>query len=802
MKVVDVYDIFSSVHFYRYNLSEYDNQSNLLFDSALRHGFVACPAVKNKQQYLIDPDAPVLEEFFILSPWTWTVDTEGVETIEEMATALINLKEDENFSYVNKLSSYLHKYFEKQKLLLPEITDNALTVLPVPDALCENGQELLLFEFGNRMHTKLLWRSIAIFLGLEKKLQKLGLKKGDLIAIADCFHGSVLVTCLELEDIDGRLVPCRKNFRNAHGKINEDAYPGQYTFNLSNSFRFQDTSLSAAEKKLAVKVLQGGKIDQLVTKQEGKYKLKSFVINQKKIPDAIQEKVNDLLGGSLQEKVSLCVIFGNQWSRTFFRNSKNLLFVEDESILSRGCTRFVSYLERNMVPYFDECGALNLVTQHNGELIYTTLIKANNRCPGGKEVYYKDDKDAYIDGISIGKGEKSVKFFLHMGDNADVDQQLKQLEQHFNMKEDTHQDWPLKLYPKMIPGQGRAQVNIICGLVNGKRPFSQVSLDWKELALAYDDNEGIITLNSLRSQMKRGYPPEVSLVRSKGYIDDYILKEWELNTASCKKRIWNYQFNRSRWPNKNNIGVDRFVRENLFGNDPYYRYPHGIGYSEKESQEIIERFFTQLAAWYDDYPEYKDQIVSIIAWTYQGTDQPFFRNIIYELLKEVESAAEKRCPIKAQYLSLCINLLEKEEDLVRFFKLLVNRLEYHDSLNNWLRSLYQLLMYHRNFLGAKEISLSLCEKCMNSLIDCLIIYLQNREPINIRYTLLSMLFLLKRRFWDPEFCKKDSTDGLYKKIVCIDNGYFAYFYNNKILYKTLLDYLDNQGTIEGIPLED
>ena len=110
--------------------------------------------------------------------------------------------------------------------------------------------------------------------------------------------------------------------------------------------------------------------------------------------------------------------------------------------------------------------------------------------------------------------------------------------------------------------------------------------------------------------------------------------------------------------------------------------------------------------------------------------------------------------------SFCANMLQKNDDIILFFKAFAAKLGGSGSFtgaqrtNNWLRPAYQLLMYHTAFLG--EIDSILVE---NLLIGLVATYYTESESINIRSNICrTLLFLLKRRRYDHNFCKED-IDG-------------------------------------------
>jgi len=270
---------------------------------------------------------------------------------------------------------------------------------------------------------------------------------------------------------------------------------------------------------------------------------------------------------------------------------------------------------------------------------------------------------------------------------------------------------------------------------------------------------------------------------------NYDVSTYEEIEHYIKGFLWSIpNINKSKWPNRGCKGVERFQRTNFFGNEDGFRFP----FANAWKNELLESFLKKLASDYLKYKTDKDKIGSIIttiAWTYQGKSQDYFNNIIKEILYDVEKGKTN-----AQKLTLCINLLESDENLIRVFRACLNKLAYSfANVSNWMRCLYQILMYNE-FICSQKISLRECAKMMNSLCYC---YSFNKDkPVVSDYILRSILFLLKRRKVDPLFCRKESEDGLYQRIVGLDTSG-----KNKESHNNIIKFLDGEGTLKGIPID-
>lgn len=107
-------------------------------------------------------------------------------------------------------------------------------------------------------------------------------------------------------------------------------------------------------------------------------------------------------------------------------------------------------------------------------------------------------------------------------------------------------------------------------------------------------------------------------------------------------------------------------------------------------------------------------------------------------------------------------------------------------------------MYHE-FVSSQKITNEECIEMMNYLIKIYKNAYLEEKPIIKNNALRAMLFLLKRREAFPQFCQKGAEDGLYYQIKSLLPSNERDI--NYSLVKTIIGFLDGDGSITGIPLD-
>ncbi len=770
---VGVYDIFGKS---KYNYFEEINKTEMVEKRTirLREVLVNKTVVKNAKPYLIDFKNPNRQDFkwskykSIQASNRVGIVQNDIVFFHELLEKLIKYEKQysSRIGFTNEyIGQNLENYFSYQKCIIKEktkITEDEI-IIPVVDNLSVDSQELLLNKFGNRNSTTLLWRSVAACIGDEEYINSLDLKDGDDILVVDTYKNKILFSKITLKEFEGRLIPSHKSFYDSFGSINKEYY--QEFSNENLLYNYKDNELQQY-----LDLVYGHSKKIVPIKVNGKWELKR--VEPKRNVDVETYPSDQIL-----DNAKLILILDsriNIWERNSYKNPV-IRYCKSDTI-SKGCSRFSIRTKNEIICYYDQCDGMHIVVQKqskgNIDIDYVTLIKGTDSAIGGQVIHGEVNED-----LAIKKGENMAEFLLRIGSD-DRDGKLKSLIQIFS-DENLDQSCNLRLEPSMKPGQGRARVLITCITNLKRKPFDQVSLDWDRL------NDTDKTVNSIQADIPKAYPPPVALVESNKNIGASVyfgIKDF----INHNQRKINWELNKTKWPNKDKKGVERFQRTNLFGNKENFRLPS----VNREERELIIEFLEILKTRYEENP--KQDIFKLIAWTYQGKSQGYFNDIIEDNLESVKSGNN----IDAVQASFFANILEDEEDLIIVFRAVIRRLKKsYSGITNWLRCLYQILMYFE-FISSKNISDGESYEMIELLCGAAINNTEHKNTYN--YILRSILFMLKRRRVDPNFCKKDNDYFHYQLIVDLPKTNKT----NNALHKVIKEFLDENGTLEGIPLGD
>lgn len=779
MSKTGIYDFFSINKYYCYEsttfeknklIAQYELDSILINESS---GIDTITTSNNLKPYLIDHMNPSTLDY---NEKDFIYDEANIQSIKDMGykknrvayswnmfNCLLNMNKLLTPTSIANLSIDLENYFNYQKGVIQDksISKEDCIVIPVYDNLNVDAQELILSKFKDRNKTNLLWRSVAACLGIQDKYSKYNLKDNDEIIIIDRHGKTILFTKITLvyEKNENRLIPSHKSFKDSYNNNNIDYYQTKIINSYKTIIRDYWEALYYPQKKVFPILIND------------KWELSN---NTK--PEQFS-MLNEIPFSDISN-VKMILILDKSIKNTF---SNIPVHYAENNIIAKGSAIFSQLKSEGMIPYFDHCDGLHMVYQkdNNGyrTIEYTTLIEENDRAEGGKIIQGKIN-----DKFSIDKGNKFARFLIRIGTN-DIKAQLKVLKQDFNENK-LLTKWQLSLNPSMSPGQGRAQIIITCkskkdNISEKEKPFHEVMLDWSKLQDSPD------TIESLRKKLPKAFPPPINMVRSESKENiNYILRNRIIHFISGKRK-YIFDINNTKWPYKKENNIKRFQRTNYFGNEEGYRYPN-LG---EDTNIIIHNFLTKLA-------ENSKVYLKTIAWTYQGRSQKYFNKIIDETLQDVSQ--QRLSPVQA---SLLVNLLEDstEKDLILVFKACLKKFEQsYVKNNNWLRCIYQLLMYHE-FVSSSEITDKECENMMNLLIRIYSHSNSSGEWVISNNCLRAILFLLKRRQVAPQFCKKDSNDGLYDKIKSLLP--YDKYHKDYDLIKTIIGFLDGDGSLAGIPLD-
>lgn len=685
-------------------------------------------------------------------------------------------------------------FFKKEEINIDQ------TVLLVPDALPLESQQKLLSFFG-RYKTQLLWHSIAVFLGKEDIL--VSCKDNSKGTIVDEFSTiGFFVSKIEIKIENGRAIPCHKIYKRADGsKSNWCITDSKNEMHNVLETKIKSDRLTASYWLNRYK--EGVTIDKASNLPVRKGVLPYFRYAKLTIhnSDFVISSSKTTVKGDLPEGLNIQCDIGEAGFA--------------------GAIKFFEYLSNGQIPYYDECESFSVICQNKKEEFeYFELIKANPYLPGGRKT-----EGIRIENLCIPKGNKKAEFNFHLGDINNNDAQLRHYSQEFPIEKPLEEARSLLLSPSVIPGQGYAEILIEDN--NPDKLFPPIELDWDHMDLALEkgkNGENVkVTKAYLEKNFERSFPPDVPPVISKfatSGIEGNILSQ-ELHALVNLDLRYGMFYNQSSWPyiNDNNRGVERFIRQNVFGayseaKGHRYSFPKISGVSQ---QDYIVAF-NRIAKIYnadtvsptkkigENFIGTDDQIVSFLAWSYlrfdlDGKLLPQLTRATNKVIRYLENRDDYACP--AAYASYLANMIVLPEEFERVFKLFHDALKYKNGgVSNWCRAMYQIVMYTSFIYYESDLISRYIVLCMRELSKRLINEIDNRRWKAVDNILRVILYLLKRRVADKSFCKKDNPDALYIAVMDALNYAKTEIRGNRFLRNTIdaiIKYMDGAGTLAGIP---
>ena len=719
-----------------------------------------------------NPDFSSLVDMKTDNGLSFRYDNNRLVTLTEIMCNLCfdGISIDETEEYFKGMSRLISGRLKEKGISIDE------TVILVPDALSLDSQERLLSYFG-RYRTSLLWHSMAIALGVEKELLEKG-EEGEKIAIVDEFSDiGFFSSKIEIKKENGRAIPCHKIYMKANG-LNRKWYREDQESVLIDSLacNVKWNRLQASYRQSGLRQAISFDTSGLPIEQE----IKSFRLSVPVIKNAS-------LIISTSQLVDISSNVGVKKLRVDIGVQPFL-----------GAVKYIEYVSKGLVPYYDECESFSVVCQNNKEeLEYFELVKENSFLPGGKKM-----EGNVIDTLFIPKGSKEANFYFHLGNIKDYDAQLKSYFQDFPIEESLKENRRLRLSPSVIPGQGYAQIAIED--FEQEKLFSLIELDWKNMQPATTDEGAPITIKYLELELERSFPPDVPPVRSRYALATPDSISWVLRTLVDKDLIC--EINNSRWPNINDYskGVDRFVRENTFGSyvedeDDKNRFPKVPGI---KNEQYVDAFIWSA----QQYLNGKDDYLKTLAWSYLRYDLngkliPELTKVTAKVIKELQSHPKYACPsVHASYIA---NMIVREKEFEAVFLRFEEVLRYKcDGIGNWCRAMYQLLMY-TPFIYSSNSNISRCATyCMRRLVWYLNQELLADSWKGVDNIIRVMLYLLKRRVIDKSFYKKELQPDEYRYVVnALENAKSKAGHNIFIVetIESIIRYMDGKGTLDGIP---
>ena len=583
----------------------------------------------------------------------------------------------------------------------------------------------------------LLWRSVAAALGYQIKQRELS--KGESLLVEDgyCHDKYNAVAIRFIDDGNGRVVPQRASMR-LHG---EDAVGGDVRF--------------------------------IVERNKGDI----GVLAKLKRPNSFGWRFGCLCG--------------------------------NDSLLVDGARECLRRMALNETPYFDELDSLALVVTTRDERVEFSkpLVRHTERWPGGKK-FITDEKQPVG---TLHSGSRNLLLYLAEGQPRE-DLKLKEWKVDFDIA--TKEDAEIMCQVEVTPGQGLATACFFASFLERPKLIDIGSATPSDM-----------TKVRIERELKRHFPPIMPWVEScytlwekgtpkrvRGVLrttSDYVkhyLSSGEIPDAGAFALAQPYwgdvgenKFRRfgevRNFNDAENSPIDKFKRENVFGNDKNHRYP-------VKDPKLWQRLFTQLM---EDYRRGR-RVLRLIAWTYQF-DSGYFEEIREELYHRYVTDGGKLKPEEITFCANTFSAIDKRAEAI--LSEVLGRISNHKYDVDELRLAYNLMQFNKDLLC--NIPSSLCLSALAALL------LDFNEDLFFESTLFGrklklprlqcaalasgylrcMLFVLhKRRYDHGFFTHKDEWRpmGLLAKPITFIST------NQERTRKSLIEYVNGRGTLEGIPI--
>ena len=461
--------------------------------------------------------------------------------------------------------------------------------------------------------------------------------------------------------------------------------------------------------------------------------------------------------------------------------------------------------EKNIIWY--ERDAISLVVVNDDETVcFKSLVKHKECCPGGHK-HVGEQTAGTLHG-----GSKKLLLYLAEGGTRD---DLKLKEWLVDVDVAPKEDAKIMCRVEITPGQGLAIAYFVA-------PF----LERPKLVDIGSAVPSDMTRIRIERELKRHFPPVMPWVEScyilweKGtpkrvrgvlrttsdYVKQYLVSG-EIPDAGAFALAQPYwgdvgenKFRRfgevRNFNDAENSPIDKFKRENVFGNDKNHRYP-------VKDPKLWQRLFAQLM---EDYRRGR-RVLRLIAWTYQF-DSGYFEEIRDELYHRYVIDGEKLKPEEITFCSNNFCATDKRAEAIMCEVL--KRISNHKYDLDELRLAYNLMQFNKDVL--RDVPSPLCQSALMTL------FMDFNEDLFFESTLFGrklklprlqcaalasgylrcMLFILHRRRYDSGFFTHECEwypKGLLSKSLMFISA------NQEHTRKSLIEYVNGRGrgTLEGIP---
>lgn len=405
-----------------------------------------------------------------------------------------------------------------------------------------------------------------------------------------------------------------------------------------------------------------------------------------------------------------------------------------------------------------------------------------------------------VRGLKIQQGENLLKLILRRQKYAGTNAEKVFRSVTAEISNETQRDELVEINAFLKPGQGFAKV-IIKSERNG---VFDTMLDWRTME---ECNEP--------SKPKLAYLPKVSRVEFnlellEEYNVEILLEEAVLalknETFDLEDRLRKLKDAINKWPSADQY--DMFRGHNT-KNDIFLHYGSfsSDGVLNKLPHKRLANDFIDLCELYLKKPRPSSKVIKILFWTaswlYLACPQTILESSMTILLQE---------GVRTKKYCLAIIGLgwHKKDELRIFFKYLEKVFtSERQSINDWLRATRNIVRFREHSLSKEVIS----SQRLQTIIDGLYGSLKDQVEKNNYHQIfsnciLTFLFLLKRRRYDPNFMGKDSQRrnliaSLFNKLLKEKKGRLSQKQLN--IVEITLRFLNEEGSesdLRGILIDD
>ena len=682
----------------------------------------------NKRPYAVDRSHFILDDVISLQPdGSIALNRDNAISIQRVLSQLYGAQYR---SAEEPLRDWC--YAALQNIDEAGVKDSRELVIPVPDRLSADAQNLIINAARTGLGRKctLLWRSVAAFLGNEKKLPS-NLRVGEKVAVVDIESTGMTISYLWIDECDGNRIPAHRLFLDTDtGKRKGENYPYDKTvssFSLGLEFPF---SIS----------------DGMIVPAGPPFKTKRNPLEYLNSVSRVCKAI--IVVGDVSEEEAQCI------SR-IFQNSA--IFDRTGESISYGAACFANRKSNGITAYYDECEALSLVVAtRDEEYVFKALIKESCKLRSGLQITGEE-----VDGVFLRADNITADFYLRLG-KPDRSAHLKSLSQPYSvpdeLKRELHgKSLELVLRPSLVAGQGRATVQISPKDRRYNAVIPPVFLDWERMQEAFKDGR-FITVEYLEENMERSFPPDIPYARTKGHIP------WAINNAIkhfvLDQRAYSFkeQLNSPTYPNQDKRDVTKFEKLNTFG-VPVPNDDGLPGFSQAD-KDLYKAFLRKIDAKFN--PANPDDLIKAAAWTYHPDQLPHAMDYMRKRLGSMRSV--KSFSISAAEASFIANMFQSESDARIFMEAFFGKLDEWKhgnsitSANHWYRATYQVLMVNASVLDWMAADNTKLYFVLGALIST---YYTNGAEGKFQVTsniCKVICFLLKVRRKNNSFCKMDEND--------------------------------------------